>query len=254
MRCYDWIQRERKKSSTDGISKVKGIFPVSKGCDWDDVGQFWNGTDAANAEGMATVAEAFALFGDPEADRMKKEAEEYFEILRGIFADLYQGHENDDEFIFEHMLGVSFEDSERYPHTAGPAGLVVNGIIAADSPAFDKMENFFRRTGRINESGLIGLMTSCTCYCDEAYFGGYGDVYYTISGDRVWMKAWLMRGEREKAAKVMNASFKYALTTEFNTSERYCSTDPWYSPWQPNASGSAMFFDMMLDFFGRKTK
>ena len=42
------------------------------------------------------------------------------------------------------------------------------------------------------------------------------------------------------------------MTPEFVTSERYCSTDPWYSPWQPNASGSAVLAEMLLNYFGGK--
>ena len=36
------------------------------------------------------------------------------------------------------------------------------------------------------------------------------------------------------------------------TSERYCSTDPWYSPWQPNASGSAVLAEMLLKLLRRE--
>ena len=152
----------------------------------------------------------------------------------------------------QHMLGVSFEDSERYPHSAIPAYLVCYGIVGANSHAFAQMETFYRRTGRILENGLTGIMTSCTCSCDEGYFGGYGDVYYTLQNEYLWMQVWQARGEREKAEKSLMASLQYGMTPEFVTSERYCSTDPWYSPWQPNASGSAVLAEMMLNYFGEK--
>lgn len=253
-RMMGWIQREREKSSTDGISLKAGLFPVGKGCDWDDVAQFWCSTDAINANGILRMAEAFALFQDPEAKTIRAEGEAYLQILKDIFAEMYAGHENDAEFVCQHMLGVSFEDAERYPHSSVPASLVLYGIIDADSRAFEQMEAFYRRTGRIHESGLTGIMTSCTCYCDEGYFGGYGDVYYTLQNEYQWMRVWQQRGEREKAEKSLMACMQYGLTPEFVASERYCSTDPWYSPWQPNASGSAVMSEMLLNFFGEKAR
>ena len=59
-------------------------------------------------------------------------------------------------------------------------------------------------------------------------------------------------GETEKAAETMEALMKYSLTAEYITSERYCSIDEWYSPWQPNGSGSASFMGIMLSFFGER--
>ena len=253
-RMYDWIQRERQKSYTDGISLVPGLFPVGKGCDWDDRAQFWCSTDAINTKGILNMAKAFAAFGDPEAEQIRQSGLEYLDILKGIFRDMYAGHEEDEEFVVQHMLGVSFEDAERYPHSSVPASLVLHGIIDADSHAFEQMERFYRRTGRHHESGLLGIMTSCTCYCDEGYFGGYGDVYYTLQNENLWMKVWLLRGERDKAEKSLLASMHYGLTPEFVTAERYCSTDPWYSPWQPNASGSGVLAEMLLNFYGEKAR
>ena len=44
----------------------------------------------------------------------------------------------------------------------------------------------------------------------------------------------------------------YGLTTEHVVSERYCSIDPWYTPWQPNGSGSARLGTMLLQYYGEK--
>ena len=252
LRMFEWIQRERQKSCTDGISTVKGIFPVSKGCDWDDRAQFWNSTDAINVGGIMDLAAALEYFRDPEAARVRQAGQEYLDILKGIFRDMYAGHENDEEFVAPHMLGVSFEDSERYPHFTIPVNMVMAGIIDADSHAFAQMERFYQRTGRHHESGLLGIMTSCTCYCDEGYFGGYGDVYYTLQPENMWTQIWKQRGEQDKVEKSTLASLHYGLTPEFVAAERYCSTDPWYSPWQPNASGSAVMAEMLLRCWGEK--
>ena len=253
IRIHDWIRRERQKSSTDGISIVQGLFPVGKGCDWDDRAQFWISTDATNVDSILSFADVLDYFHDPLAEEVRKDGEAYLNILKGIFADMYAGHENDEEFVVQHMLGVSFEDSERYPHASMAANLVRFGVVDPYSPVFDQMERFYVRTGRHHETGLLGIMTSCTSVCDEGYFGGYGDVYYTLQYENHWTTAWKMRGDDEKIKKSVLACLQYGMTTEFVTAERYCSTEPWYSPWQPNASGSAVLADMILRMCGEKT-
>ena len=97
-------------------------------------------------------------------------------------------------------------------------------------------------------------MTSCVSAWDGGYHGGYGDVWYTIQSELFWLPTWMAAGETEKAAETMEALMKYSLTSEYITSERYCSINEWYSPWQPNGSGSASFMSIMLSYFGERRK
>ena len=85
---------------------------------------------------------------------------------------------------------------------------------------------------------------------DEAYFGGYGDVWYTMQSETYWLKAWVASGELEKAFHTLSAMMHYGMTSEMVVSERYCSINPRYCPWQPNGSGSSRMMEMLLEYFG----
>ncbi len=114
-----------------------------------------------------------------------------------------------------------------------------------------QMEAFFRNRGQF-EKGLTGLMTSCDGAYDGAYHGGYGDVWYTMQSEWFWIPTWMAAGEQEKADESMEALMTYGLTPEFVVSERYCSINKWYGPWQPNGSGSARMAKLMLLYFGER--
>ena len=147
------------------------------------------------------------------------------------------------------MLGIPFEDSENYSYyTDGGPYLLYTGYIEPGSDIMKKMESFFRIRGQF-EKGLTGRMTSCASMWDEAYFGGYGDVWYTMQSETYWVKAWMASGEKEKALEALNACLTYGMTEQFIVAERYCSINPWYNPWQPNGSGTSRVIEMMLEIF-----
>ena len=99
-----------------------------------------------------------------------------------------------------------------------------------------------------DEHGLAARMTNDDCGSP----GLYGNVYYTGVAEVNWIEAWLARGDKEKAEAYMRGVLRYNVTPEFIVSERYCSTDPWFTPWQPNASGSGRLCHLLLDYYGEK--
>ena len=117
----------------------------------------------------------------------------------------------------------------------------------------EQMENFFVKRGQF-EKGLTGRMTSCSSMWDEAYFGGYGDVWYTMQSETYWVKAWCNACQREKAKTTLDAMLYYGMTEQYVVSERYCSINPRYSPWQPNGSGSSRVLEMLLAYFGQEIR
>ncbi|MBQ9117311.1 MAG: hypothetical protein IJY04_09830 [Clostridia bacterium] len=245
----DWIQKMRDLPREMGY---KGIFPVGKGSDWSDHAQFWTFTDSHNAMALRSMALMLERFEHPEASKTREIYENYRVVLENIRDEIYRGHEEDEAFILPHELGVAFEDSETYSYyTDGAPYLLYTGFIEPGSRMHKQMEEFFRRRGQF-EKGLTGRMTSCSSMWDEAFFGGYGDVWYTMQSETYWVKAWIECGEYEKAFETMNAMMRYGMTREYVVSERYCSIEPWYSPWQPNGSGSARMIEMMLNYFGER--
>ena len=111
------------------------------------------------------------------------------------------------------------------------------------------MENFYRETVFLyDEHGLSAIMTNDACGAD----GLYGHVYYTGVAEPCWIHAWMERGETEKADKYANGILRYGVTPEFMVSERYSSVDPWFTPWQPNASGAGRLDHFLLNYYGER--
>ena len=243
-----WIQRHRSES----YGGYEGIFPVGRGSDWKDHAQFWTFTDSYNVRGIKSLAEMMDQYGNPEAKEVWEIHDEYRGRLIEIRDALYKGHEEDEAYIFPHELGIPFEDSETYSYyTDGAPVLLRTGLMDANSKMRVQMENYFRSRGQF-ERGRTGLMTSCESAWDGAYHGASGDVWYTIQSELYWVPAWMEAGEVDKAKESVEALLKYGITKEYITSERYCSIDKWYSPWQPNASGSASLMQILLSYFGEK--
>ncbi len=243
----DWIERRRQESRTEGYA---GIFPCGKGSDWSECGQFWTFTDSHNCMALASMCKALQKHGSEEYAATKAMLDDYSRVIFRIRDQLFCGHENDEAYILPHMLGIPFEDSENYSYyTDGAPYLLYTGFIEPDSPIRHKMEAFFRCRGQF-EKGLTGRMTSCASMWDEAYFGGYGDVWYTMQSETYWIKAWCACGERDKALETLEACLTYGMSPECIAAERYCSINPWYNPWQPNGSGSSRVIEMMQTYFG----
>ena len=245
----DWIQKMRFLPREKGCM---GIFPAGKGSDWADVAQFWTFTDSHNAMALRSMSAMLELYSHPEAAVTREIYRDYARIIEAIRDELRRGHETDEAFILPHQLGVPFEDSENYSYyTDGAPYLLYTGFIQPGSVLHRQMEDFFRRRGQF-ENGLTGRMTSCSSMWDEAYFGGYGDVWYTMQSETYWVKAWMACGERWRAFGTLQSLMEYGMTEEYAVAERYCSINKWYSPWQPNGSGSARFIEMLLECFGER--
>ena len=243
----DYIERKRREKRDNGY---EGIFPSGTGSDWSERGQFWTFTDSHNCMALRSMCGALKKFDSEEYESTLAMYEDYSRVICEIRDSIYKGHENDEMFILPHMLGIPFEDSENYSYyTDGAPYLLYTGYIDPGSEIMEKMENFFRIRGQF-QKGLTGRMTSCASMWDEAYFGGYGDVWYTMQSETYWIRAWVQSGQKEKAKEALDACLRYGMTEQFIVAERYCSINPWYNPWQPNGSGTSRVIEMMLDYFG----
>ena len=195
------------------------------------------------------MSKLYEAFGAEESAYVKECRDDYFRTMRGIADGLYAGHENDECFIFPHQLGVPFEYTLQYCYyICGAPYLYFSGVISYKDRKFEQMENYFRLHGMFDHD-LSGRMTNCS----DGDPGLYGDVYYTVNGEQIWLEAWKARGEHAKAADMMKALLRYGVTGEYIVSERYCSLDPWYSPWQPNASSCGRMIKILLDYYGERS-
>ncbi len=247
--ALEYIQYRRNPDNA-GENEVKGLFTSGRASDWGEIGQHWTYTDAVNVYGIGEMAKCYEAFGAPDADEVKRIWQEYRQILLDVQAKFAEEHKGERSYNMPHILGVDFEDS--YSHcfyTDGCPYLIKLNIMNPKSELFEQMEAFYREIGFLDdEHGLSGRMTNDACGSD----GLYGNVYYTGVPEILWIQAWTERGEIEKAAKYAEGLLNYNVTPEYITSERYCSVDPWFTPWQPNASGAGRLCQFLLEWFGEK--
>lgn len=230
--------------------EIRGLFSSGQASDWGEIGQHWTYTDAVNVYGIGVMSECYEKFGAKDASYVRSVYDEYKAVLTGILEKFAKEHTGEKSYNMPHILGVDFEDS--YNHcfsTDGCPYLIKLKIMDPNSEIFEQMESFYTEIGMIDfEHGLSSRMTNDDCGAP----GLYGHVYYTCVSEILWIEAWMARGEYDKAKALANGILRYHVTPEYVTSERYCSTDPWFTPWQPNASGSGRLCKFLLDYYGVK--
>ncbi len=242
---FNWIRERRKKSPN-------GLFPAGRPHDWGLTVQSWCFTDAINVMGVSEMAKAFSLFGDPDAEKIKKEAEEYKNCMEKMLNEIIEQQKERDEIFIPNYLGIP----EKYPPVGpyfadGPTMLIRAGLIEPESEIFEKVERYFRNRGWM-KNGLTGLMT-------DGLLGSYasdpwaGHTWYVSFSDLCWFEGWLKRGEKEKAFETMWAQVRYGMSEHYYMLERFADNDPSFCPWQPNASANGRLIQMLFKFFGTKT-
>lgn len=239
-----YIRRRREQGDNDG-TPYKGLYPAGKASDWGEIGKHWTFTDADIVNGLSEMVKVYEMYNADNKGEVKEFYEQYNKSIYDVMAQLYKGHENDEEFILPHIAGVSFEESYNHCfYTDGAPYLILLGFLKPNSRMFEQMEAFFKNNG-LFENNLAGRITNAT----DPGVGAYGDVYYTGVADFCWIYAYMARGEKDKLEPMVKALYDYNLTPEYVVCERYCSTDPYYTPWQPNGSGSARIVNFLLDYY-----
>ena len=240
----------RRDPSRAAEGEVKGLFTSGRASDWGEIGQHWTYTDAVNVYGIGFMADAFERFGDPETEKVRAVYEDYRSAVLSVMNRFAEEHRGEKSYNMPHILGTPFEKS--YNHcfsTDGAPYLIKLGFMDPASELFEQMENFYREIGMLDdEHGLSSRMTNDDCGSP----GLYGNVYYTGVSEICWIEAWKKRGETEKAEAYLRGTLKYNITPEYIVSERYCSVDPWFTPWQPNGSGAGRLNGFLLDYYGER--
>ncbi len=242
----EYIQYRRSLADEN---EIKGLFNAGQASDWGDIAQHWTYTDAPNVAGIGGMLKCYEHFGADNTQYIREIYEDYKGVIDSIRDKFAAEHKGEHAYNMPHMLGVGGNDFEAtYNHCFmmdGVPNLVYFDFLDPKSELFEQFENYYMEAGIIDmEHGLCGRMTDC----DGTRPGIYGHVYYTSVAEIDWMKAWTVRGEHEKVKKLLEGMLKYHVTSEYICAERYCSFDPWFNPFQPNASGSARLCMMLLDY------
>lgn len=230
-KSFDWVCAKRRESAKDP-TLIPGLFPPMRSSDWEEHVQHWAGTDLYNLEALAWFVRAVERFGDPNAERVRAEYEDYRGVLTRILDKFRAECAGRDEL---RIPVLPTGDDEKLLATFYPAmhyGLFAQeGFLTTDE--MYRVKLWLERRGMANGKGLYGFFPN---------FAGrpksHRHHWYTSYGDTPWFFAWLKAGRRDLAEEILDAQFKWSMTENCYMGERYDDTCPWYFPWSPNASAN----------------
>ena len=250
-RAFKWMQR--KRASTYEIDCVgKGIFPPMKSSDWPGVYQSWGITDCTNLQGMARLADAFEKYHDPCAKEIRDAHNDYMACMKKLLDDEVAKAPDGDELLLTNKIGMQLVDPPSGPYfDDGPRDLILADVMDPKSRTCERIITYFENRGCFR-NGLTGLMNDGLIFQGHNADPWAGHTWYTSSADKGWFKAYMVRGEREKAREILEAQMYYGMTSAYYMMERYADNDPYWVPGLPNASANGRLLQMLFDFYGEK--
>jgi hypothetical protein len=248
----DWVQKQRdttRATEADGKRVAHfGLLPKGRPHDWEGHFYYYCFTDGYTYKGMAETAAAFKNAGDPEAERLSDDADEYRRCILDTAEKVAFTDPETDLLCLPNT--VYFRQGERGNGGVwmldGPRVLFDLGILdpVADAKYWQPLlEIVQRRWGTLG-----GLMCHFSFMesIDEWNVPKESPFWYVLAGDACWHKDFLARGEYEKALLVLYGSLVYAMSEDmFETVERVNIADSNFSPFQPNSSGNGLVLTML---------
>lgn len=248
-RAFQWVQRQRAKSYEQDCL-YKGIFPARRGTDWPGEFQSWCMTDCHTLLAFRELADAFEKYHDPCTAEVRAAYEDYKSCLTSIYWDEVAKYDGDpEELLLPNRLGIPQTDPPMGAYQGdGPAMLLLAGIMDPNSEETQRVENFFRNRC-CHQNGLTGLMCDGRLRPNKDTDSTAGHMWYLGTCDLRWFYTWLVQGRRDKAEEVIKAQMAYGMSDTYSFVERFADNDPWYMPWQPNASNNGRLLSMLMDFY-----
>ncbi len=242
-----WIEKRRHENIGGDAPR---LFPSSVASDWAEVGRHYTFTDSVNIMGYRSLVKVCEMFGDPQAEEIRGLYDDYYGVLQEVIESLVKDRDDSEDYMPTHILGKKFEEIRTHCYaTDGVVYLPMCGNLDPKSRFFGFVERFYERHG-LCDNNMRGRISNLDFGMPEVY----GDCYYTNVAEICWFYAYLQKGDREKAGEMLDSIFRFNLTDEYVTAERYTPITPWYAPWQPNASASGRIISAMLDYYGMKEK
>lgn len=246
-KAFGWIKAKRRESV--GMKDcVEGLFPPMKATDAGGAFQAWGNTDLVNIMAMEAFADAMEKFAPAEAAPVRAEARAYRDVIVGLLEHWRKVAEGRPYFhIPLDPLGKEDATLRRrnyfYSH---PGRFVAMGFLSQDEML--RLRNWLLKEGYADERGLYMRQPTCICWDNGEMipFGIAHNVWYTTSAELGWFSAWKAVGRDDLAGEIFDAMLKYSVTEEGCVGERYCSSNPWFYPWSPNASGAGRIVLMAL--------
>ena len=233
--------KDLRRSIVDAEEIAGGLFPALRGIDWPHQFQCWTSTDVFNLLGLDAIANTFKTYGDPAADEMRQEHTEYLADMKRHFKKYYDAQEGldtlrpplmpmgDDQFLVDDFYPQLYQGR-----------FVYCGIV-------DNEKDMLRVYKYMIEAGItrecLGL------YGHMPYKDGNNNIWYLSFPDLYWFEIWMQYGYKEKAKEIIDAQLRYAMSDEYCFAERIDAKDPYYVPWQPNASATGRTLIMLSKYY-----
>ncbi len=203
-----------------------GLMPYGRSND-DDFGYGVSFTDSYTYRGLANLTELLKNNNDPLYEIFSKELKEYKEnIARAL--EVTQSEEGNIPRLVptpDTKVGPDFEN------ICGCTNLIYNQAVDTDSKVIKDYIKYFENnrffdyfSGRVN---------------DNTIYTGCAELYLQTN--------YIQAKEYKKAWECLNMAFRYGMTKDSIVQERFCLTDPFYTPWQPNGSGSGRILTMIIN-------
>ncbi len=247
-RSFKWIKATRAATVAHG-DIVAGIFPPRQSCDDFLVFQGWGNTDSFNLRGLNAIADAFEYFGDPAAEEMRREYNDYRAVMRSLWDDISAREDSDEIRVPFTPRGDDAPVEKEF--CFGHFGAYL--IEAIDIPETDveRIINYYTRRGFI-KGGLYDRMPDKNDHASTLYNldeNGRCVVWYVTAHEYLWFLYFMRHGMRDRAREIIDDAIRYAMTDEYYMIERYSERDPYFAPWCPNASANGRLIDMLLDYY-----
>jgi len=249
IKSFEWMRKTRL-SVVGSDTLAPGLFPPMSSCDDQTVFQSWSNTDAFNMLGLRALRDAARLFGDPKADEISRECDDYLAAARSEWERIVREAGDTDEVDFPVAPRGDIEAlKDKFAFTNHSH----IGAFAMTEREVELIYNYRSRRGII-KGGLYDRMPDkarsiyTKCNLDE---NGKCIVWYVCCHEIEWFDYYMSVGKRDKALEIIEANYKYAMTEELYMCERYSERDPWFAPWMPNASANGRTILMLLKYYGK---
>jgi hypothetical protein len=240
VKACNWIINERqqtKQKDARGQNVLHyGLLPAGQAYDtkYDQPTYYPGWTDGYTYRGFSRIAKALAEIGHPEGGRLTKEAEKYRQDILEVMRRTRQTDPSLPPYPERLYQPPDWAD-----FATGPLALVDTGFLSPHDPAFGQLEEYMKKNFN---RGILGLTGGLRKDGDEHAPNGY---YVDISED-IWQRAWMLRGENEKALLSFYSTLAFGLDKHtLGAVERFDLYDQRYAPFYMDASGGSRIVGMI---------
>lgn len=239
MRAYECVKRTRASTQpAEGV--VVGLYPPRQSCDCEFVFQSWTFTDTMNLIGVRKFLDAAKCFDDPMVEDIKAEYTSYRAAIQSCFDRAREIAGDSDELEISSFVPGFIGNEKEFAFS--PFIGVVMEALDVERDDVIRIMNYMTRRERI-KNGLYWRMPVHYYRYDS---DGVVREWYPTLDDCYWFNAFARIGMLDKCDEIVESTIKYSMTDEGYMQERFHESDPYFTPWSPNASGNGRMITMLL--------